>query len=243
MTVTRGMDAGKPGADEVRLVPTPRPTTTCTWVITGTIGSVPQSRSCVPLSPRPATTPKPSSMLLNGRTASNGNFNAPKAHPASLKPSGACSMCSSRKGTIMTPDEAITVQPEVHPDGYARVIVRYPDGCETAYPVGHKVTLKRIVQEHNDLHAKLTPGREPMNSIQRTTLVVAAVVAVIFAMVTFAYLHGRAEGPLVGASHAYASAHRHPCPPRNKHCKPVPRPVPTCTWVQTATIGSKPVCV
>ncbi len=82
-----------------------------------------------------------------------------------------------------------------------------------------------------------------MNATQRTTLVVLAVVAVIFAMVTFAYLHGRAEGPLVGASHAYAvSAHQHPCPPRNKHCRRVPPPT-GCTWVVGGAIGDVPRCV
>jgi hypothetical protein len=85
-----------------------------------------------------------------------------------------------------------------------------------------------------------------MNTTQRTTLVVTAIVAVIFAMVTFAYLHGRAEGPLVGVPHALSAAsHQHPCPPRNKHCRPVkpPMPPPSCTWIVGGAIGDIPHCV
>jgi hypothetical protein len=85
-----------------------------------------------------------------------------------------------------------------------------------------------------------------MNTVQRTALVVLAVVAVIFAMVTFAYLHGRAEGALVSVPHAYStSGHLRPCPPRNKHCRPVKPPVPPagCTWVIGGALGDIPRCV
>ncbi len=44
---------------------------------------------------------------------------------------------------------------------------------------------------------------------------------------------------------AAASGHQRPCPPRNKHCRPVkpPVPPPTCTWVIGAAIGDVPHCV
>ncbi len=44
---------------------------------------------------------------------------------------------------------------------------------------------------------------------------------------------------------AAAPHHPRPCPPRNKHCRPVksPQPSTACSWVQTATIGAAPHCV
>jgi hypothetical protein len=61
---------------------------------------------------------------------------------------------------------------------------------------------------------------------------------------TLAALFGLAV--LATASPAVAqSAHPHPCPPRNKHCRPVKPPVPPagCTWVIGNAIGDIPRCV
>jgi hypothetical protein len=61
---------------------------------------------------------------------------------------------------------------------------------------------------------------------------------------TLAALFGLAV--LTTASPAVAqSGHLHPCPPRNKHCRPVKPPIPPagCTWVIGGAIGDIPRCV
>jgi hypothetical protein len=78
-----------------------------------------------------------------------------------------------------------------------------------------------------------------MTTVTRSRLVIAAVLAVVAALVAFAVAP-------TGTPHAYAAAtHAHPCPPRNKHCRPVKPPVPPagCTWVIGGAIGDIPRCV
>jgi hypothetical protein len=90
-----------------------------------------------------------------------------------------------------------------------------------------------------------------MTTVNRTRLVIAAVLAVIAALVAFAVIHARGETLRIaptGTPHAYAAsayAHPHPCPPRNKHCRPVKPPVPPagCIWVIGSAIGDIPRCV
>jgi hypothetical protein len=89
-----------------------------------------------------------------------------------------------------------------------------------------------------------------MTTVNRTRLVIAAVLAAIAALVAFAVIHARGETLKIaptGTPHAYAAsahAHPHPCPPRNKHClvRP-PAPNPGCTWVIGGAIGDIPRCV
>ena len=47
----------------------------------------------------------------------------------------------------------------IHATDQPRVVTRYPDGCETAFPVGALVTLEEIARSHDDLHAKLDGGK------------------------------------------------------------------------------------
>jgi len=51
---------------------------------------------------------------------------------------------------------------------------------------------------------------------------------------------------LAAASPATAQpGHPHPCPPRNKHCRPVkpPQPPAGCTWIIGGAISDIPRCV
>jgi hypothetical protein len=62
---------------------------------------------------------------------------------------------------------------------------------------------------------------------------------------TVAVLIGAAVFTLAAPAGAVNASHHHPCPPRNKHCRPVkpPQPPASCTWVIGGAIGDIPRCV
>jgi hypothetical protein len=57
------------------------------------------------------------------------------------------------------PDDAILfLAPTEGTPGSRRVLVKYTDGCEVAFPDDENVTLAEVLESHADLHRRLSPS-------------------------------------------------------------------------------------
>jgi hypothetical protein len=71
------------------------------------------------------------------------------------------------------------------------------------------------------------------------------IAALAFAAAISAAMTGAAATAAAAPSAHTPAGHHHPCPPRNKHCRPVKPPMPpaSCVWVIGGAIGDTPRCV